>query len=105
MATTGQFVNLPIKALKVTFGIFKQKAHKKDYLWRVLKYVPQVLALESTGKYILAESNHVESALELAYLSDNKEANLNTKVPQAQDFHTIFAVILELYNKLQNSEF
>jgi hypothetical protein len=39
-ATTGQFVDLPVTAVKLMLGIFNRKAQEKDYLWRLLGFIP-----------------------------------------------------------------
>ena len=70
-ASTGQFVQMPVTALKLTLGIFNRKARDKPYLWRTLGYVPKVVPRNSRGKRMLAESNHAESALELANMLDD----------------------------------
>ena len=104
-ATTGQFVELPVTALKITLGIFNRKARDKNHLWRVLGYVPQVSPRVSRGKRIIADSNHAESRLELEDLLDNEGDEINKALPKAQDFHTILSAILESYIDLQNTGF
>ncbi len=39
-AATGQFAHLPITAVKITLGIWNQKARDKNHLWRPLGYIP-----------------------------------------------------------------
>ena len=39
-ANTGQFVDLPLTAVKISLGIFMRKARDKDYMWGTLGYIP-----------------------------------------------------------------
>lgn len=57
-ATTGQFGNLPIEALKICPGILNAKARDKPYAWRVLGYVPHYHKSKTKGKEIVIESGH-----------------------------------------------
>ena len=41
-ATTGQFANSPVTAVKFSLGIFTRKACKKEFCWRTLGCVPAV---------------------------------------------------------------
>jgi len=41
-ASTGQFVDLPITALKMTLGIFNLKTREKTYAWRTSAYLPKI---------------------------------------------------------------
>ena len=49
-ASTGQFVDLPIAALKMTLGIFNWKACDKDHLWQTLGCAPQTMLRNSKRK-------------------------------------------------------
>ena len=104
-ASTGQFVQMPVTALKLTLGIFNRKARDKPYLWRTLGYVPKVVPRNSRGKRMLAESNHAESALELANMLDDDGVAPDNSVVKAQDSHTMLAALLESYVELQGTGF
>jgi hypothetical protein len=60
-AATGQFANLPITPLKVTFGIFNQDARSQPHMWRTLGYVPVVSVDQSLGCRRFYESGHGDS--------------------------------------------
>ncbi|MEM7375605.1 MAG: hypothetical protein AAF587_43840 [Bacteroidota bacterium] len=113
-ATTGQFTDLPITALKLTLGILKRTTRDKAHAWRELGWVPQVRKQSTRGKKILKESQHMESydvevedgegeyALDEESNEDEEEEmedeDTNAK---AQDFHTMIAAILESFVQLQ----
>ena len=61
-ATTGQFADLPVTAVKLTLGIFSRKAREKDHCWRILGYIPAVLKHKSRGRHILLDSLHVDGS-------------------------------------------
>jgi hypothetical protein len=62
-ATTGQFADLPVTAVKFTFGIFTRKAREKDYCWRILGYIPAVMKHKSKGRRMMLDSLHVDGVL------------------------------------------
>ena len=39
-ANTGQFVDLPLTAVKISLGIFTRKARDKPHAWGTLGYIP-----------------------------------------------------------------
>ena len=62
-AVTGQFDNLPIEALKFTFGIFTRKARDRAWMWRTFGYVPQVSKARTQGEKMFMESGHMDTYL------------------------------------------
>ena len=92
---TGQFVDLPLTAVKFSLGIFTRKAPDEDHFWRTLGCVPAHSEHESNGERIMHQSQHVDSTT-----NDDTdaldEANIvDDNVPEAQDLHAISQVIFE----------
>ena len=104
-ATTGQFADLPVTAVKLSLGIFSRKAREKDHFWRILGYIPAVLKHKSRGRRILLDSLHVDGVMaHQDALGD--EGNVDDiDISKAQDFHTMLEVVLKSYIKLQNRGF
>ena len=104
-AATGQFVDLPVTAVKISLGIFNRKARDKPHFWRILGYIPQVSKDKSRGKRLLIESNHCD-ATRAQWEAQANEGVLDGKEAQhAQDLHTMLDKILESYVKIQDSGF
>ena len=116
---TGQFSYLPVIAVKVSLGIFTQKARNQEYAWRTLGYVAQVREQRGRGKKLLADSRHLASQ-DHGVLMDgegdvvedsdeevpvNPEEEEKMAAIKAQDFHTQLDVILEGYVELQRTGF
>ena len=122
-ATTGQFSDLPITALKLTLGIFKRETREKPWAWRELGWVPQIRKQRARGKKLLQEANHMESQevhLEAGEgdqdsdlgSTDGEEGDVETDGEEdedtdvkAQDFHTMLSTILESFVDLQRTGF
>ena len=49
-ATTGQFADLPVTAVKFSLGIFTRLARQKEYCWRILGYIPAITKHKSKGR-------------------------------------------------------
>ena len=62
-ANTGHFADLPITAVKFTFGIFTKKARDKAHLWRILGHIPAVSKHKSPGRRLMIDSQHVDSVM------------------------------------------
>ena len=104
-ATTGQFADLPVTAVKFTLGIFNRKAREKDYFWRTLGYIPAVLKHKSRGRRIMLDSLHVDGVMvHQDALEDEGLAN-DMGVSKAQDFHAMLEVVLASYVDLQETGF
>jgi len=71
-ASTGQFVDLPITAMKFTLGIFNRKAREKPHMWRTLGYVPKIVTQKSLGRRMWFESGHVDSVLDTEGMEDGE---------------------------------
>ena len=104
-ANTGQFSDLPITALKFTLGIFNRKARDRDYMWKTLGYVPSVAKFKSKGKRMLIESGHVDSIMAHPDALDGEGENEESTINKAQDLHSMIAVLLESYVKIQETGF
>ena len=104
-ASTGQFANLPIYALKFTLGIFNKAARARPHMWRTLGYVPVILPDESKGKRTLQESGHLDAPMHNMNLVDGEgEVDDNSPV-KAQDYHTILATIMQEFQEFQHQGF
>ena len=114
-ATTGQFADLPVTALKISLGIHNRLARDKHCAWRTMGWAPQVRKAKSRGKKLFQESKHLEaqdvvridgegdtdsedSLAEVAEgqpkKTEDEEEDEDTEA-KAQDFHTITAAILD----------
>ena len=82
-ANTGQFSDLPITAVKFTFGIFKRKSRDKNHFWRTLGYVPDVSKFKSMGMRLMADSSHVESHRVGLHTLPNEGVILDDEIPKA----------------------
>ena len=60
-ATTGQFSDLPVTALKIGLGIHKRESRDKEWAWRTIGWIPQVRKASSRGKKLFKESGHLEA--------------------------------------------
>ena len=104
-ATTGQFADLPVTAVKLTLGIFSRKAREKDHCWRILGYIPAVLKHKSKGRRIMLDSLHVDGIMAHQDALEDEGGADNNAISKAQDFHTMLEVVLKSYVKLQNTGF
>jgi hypothetical protein len=113
-AVTGQFENLQVTAVKITFGIFTRKARDRAHMWRTLGYIPNISKENSRGKKIFVETGHLDSMLlhhemlEGEGESDDEEIeeeDLAVSTCKAQDLHTMLGVILKEYVQLQQTGF
>jgi hypothetical protein len=107
-ASTGQFSDLPITALKMTLGIFNQKAREKPYFWRTLGYLPKIGDAEkkkSRGKRILLESGHVDMCMAHNDMMDGEGNIAASTTVKAQDYHNMLAVLLEDFVAIQQRGF
>ena len=104
-ATTGQFADLPVTAVKLTLGIFSRKAREKDYCWRILGYIPAVLKHKSKGRRIMLDSLHVDGVMAHQDALEDEGLADNNAISKAQDFHTMLEVVLKSYVTLQNKGF
>ena len=60
-ATTGQFSDLPVTALKIALGIHKRETRDKEWAWRTIGWIPQVRKASSRGKKLFKDSGHLEA--------------------------------------------
>ena len=104
-ATTGQFADLPVTAVKISLGIFSRKAREKDYCWRILGYVPAVMKHKSKGRRIMLDSMHMDGVMAHQDALEDEGIADNDKVEKAQDFHSMLEVVLRSYVILQDSGF
>ena len=121
-ATTGQFTNLPVTALKISLGFHTREARDKNKAWREMGWIPQVRKSKARGKKLVKESGHLESQDVFvvdgegdtdsdreeqdqdAHAGDSSSEDEDTQV-KAQDFHTMLATVLAPFVKLQESGF
>ena len=59
-AVTGQFTDLPITAVKMSFGIHCREARDFQYAWRELGFIPVVCKDPARGKKIFQETGHLD---------------------------------------------
>ena len=116
-ATTGQFSDLPVTALKMALGIHNREARDQEWAWRELAWIPQVRQQKARGKKLFQESKHLESVdIELmegegeyAETSDEDtdswDEDDDTVAVKAQDFHTMLRFALKSFVKLQETGF
>ena len=108
-AVTGQFVDLPITSVKISLGIFTQKAREKEHMWKTLGYLPSYSAGESIGKRIMLKSEHMDSKIyENRTQLQSEEGNVGDQhhdAVKAQDLHSMLAIVLESYIELQKEGF
>lgn len=106
-AATGQFAHLPVTALKFTLGIFHRKARERPHMWRTLGYLPVISKDKSRGRRKLIQSGHVDGMIGHHDLAEH-EGMVGTDVDdvcKAQDMHSMLALILEDFVKIQNRGF
>ena len=104
-ANTGQFVDLPLTAVKITLGIFTREARDKDYLWRTLGFIPSYSQHVSRGRRLMVESHHMDSRIAFPDTANLASGIPVNNTPKAQDLHCILDKIFESYIELQNTGF
>ena len=104
-ASTGQFADLQITAVKFTLGIFSRKAREQDHFWRILGYIPAVMKHKSQGRRMMLDSSHVDGIMAHQDFLDDEGLADNSDVNKAQDFHAMLEVVLESYVDLQDTGF
>ena len=104
-ATTGQFADLPVTAVKLMLGIFNRKAREKDYLWRILGFIPAIAKHKSKGRQVLHDSKHVDGFMAYQNALEDEGIADNLEISKAQDFHSMLEVVLKSYIKLQELGF
>ena len=104
-ANTGQFVDLPLTAVKMSLGIFTCKARDKAHLWGTLGCIPAYSHHISKGNRLFMESGHMDSVIAFPTAGCKEGQNINTEMPKAQDLHTILDKILYSHIKLQETGF
>ena len=60
-ATTGQFSDLPVTALKIALAIHSREARDQEWAWREIAWIPQVRKQKARGKKLFKESQHLEA--------------------------------------------
>jgi len=119
-AATGQFVDLPITAVKIALGIHTRVARETPYLWGAIGYIPQPTKVKSGGQRKLVDSGYHDGTIPYFEVLDNegwvleeetkkrgKKAakDVNTKktdaLQKAQDLHAMLDHILAGLIKLQ----
>ena len=115
-ATTGQFSELPVTALKIALGIHNRSARDKPYAWRSIAFLPQVRKHEARGKRMLQDSGHLDSQ-DVGIVEgegdegDQDDSNSDSDseapdgAPKAQDLHSMLRVALKSFVKLQKTGF
>lgn len=101
-AVTGQFANLPITSLDMTFGIFNRKARERPQFWRSLGYVPSVHACKREGLAMLVRSGHVDAAVLGGLAHEIEDNNEEDSACKAQDLHQMLAILLQGVKDLQD---
>lgn len=105
-AATGQFVDLPLTAVKISLGIFNREARDQGHFWGTLGYIPNPTKLKSQGHRQMADSGHTDGTLAYHELLENEgELDPDTPIHSAQDLHTMLETILASYVKMQKEGF
>jgi len=71
-AATGQFVDLPITAVKIALGIHTRVAHEKPCLWGTIGYITQPAKVKSGGQRELVDSGHHDGGIPYFAMLDNE---------------------------------
>jgi len=104
-ASTSQFSDHEITAVKMSLGIYTRKARDRPWMWRVLGYVPPISKQKSRGKRLFIDSKHLD-AIRVVHEAQENEGNLEGPyIHPAQDFHAMLDKVLESFVKLQNKGF
>lgn len=110
-AVTGQFMNLPITALKLSLGIFGRKTRDKEYAWRTLGYVAEVPRQSARGSQIFHSTAHIDATTPHVYGApvtpddDFRDDSGHKDVHKSQDLHTMLDCLLESYREVQQNGF
>ena len=62
-ANAGQFVNLPLTVVKISLGIFSQKAQENKHFWKTLGFIPGYSPDSSRSRCLLTKTQHIEGEL------------------------------------------
>ena len=103
-ANVCQFVDLPFTAVKISLGLFTQKARDKEHCWRTLGYIPTHSKHTSCGQRQMIKSQQMDSIVAFPNAND-KQGVANDSIPKAQDLHMMLQKIFKSYIKLQNNGF
>ena len=119
-AATGQFVDLPITAVKIALGIHTRLAREKPHFWGTIGYIPQPTKIKSGGQGQLVASGHHDGTVPFFEMMDNEaqvemdeaikgkqgrnsKATKTDALQKAQDLHAmldhILAGLVELQKK------
>ena len=71
-AATGQFVDLPITAVKIALGIHTRTAREKPHFWGTLGYIPEPTKVKSIGLRQLVASGHHDGTIPYFEMLDNE---------------------------------
>ena len=112
-ASTGQFSDLPVTAVKIALGIHKQSTRKQEWAWREIGWIPEVRKERARGKKIFKDSMHLESHDVMVIDGEGDEMDDESDTDsedgdgavKAQDFHTILEEILKSFVELQETGF
>ena len=111
-ATTGQFSDLPVTALKLSLGIHNRKGRDKERAWLELGWLPEVRKQTARGNKLFKESGHLESLDVLVVDGEGDSADEDWEdddeeeedgAVKAQDFHTMLKTTLESFVELQRT--
>jgi hypothetical protein len=104
-ATTGQFADLPVTAVKFSLGIFTRLARQKEYCWRILGFIPAITKHKSKGKRFLLNSGHHDGVMLNQDTLENEGLADDDEINKAQDFHSMLDVVFKSYVDLQKKGF
>ena len=107
-ASTGQFVDLPITALKMTLGIFNRKFREKPYAWRTLAYLPKIRDVDkkaAEGKRMLLELGHVDMCMAHNDMVEGEGNTAAFTTIKSQDYHDLLAMALKEFILIQERGF
>jgi hypothetical protein len=104
-ATTGQFADLPVTAVKFSLGIFTRLARQKEYCWGILGFIPAITKHKSKGKRFVLNSGHHDGVMLNQDTLENEGLADDDEINKAQDFHSMLDVVFKSYVDLQKKGF
>lgn len=100
-AATGQFVDLPLTAVKLALGINTWQAREKAHTWGTIGYIPSPTKVKSLGRRQLIDSGHVDGTMAYHEMLENEGQTDDKPTHVAQDLHAMLDVIMASFVELQ----
>ena len=103
-ANAGQFVDLPLTAVKITLGVFDRKACDKQHSWRTSGCTPSHSKHTARGKRSFSESNHMDSVLGAKSPDENAGNSQTNNVPKRKIHTQCLKKILKVTLKFKKQD-